>query len=94
MLDLSSIPSCSTYVEELVSSLLESVSLTIVDKHGALIDHGHVREALLRVQECVQGCSCHACAEECNHSVILLHRVLRFVLLSGAAANGYKWRTV
>ena len=76
-----------TYVEEFISSLLEPVTLTIVDQHGALIDDWHRREALLRVQEGVKYGTDHAQDEESNHGVVLLHRVLRLVLFLSSAAD-------
>ena len=76
-----------TYVEELIGSLLEPVTLTIVNQHGTLIDDWHLREALLGVQEGVKCGTDHAQDEESYHGVVLLHRVLRLVLFLRSAAD-------
>ena len=77
-------------LEEFVAALLEPMVLTIVDKHGALVDNLSLREILLRVHHCEQKCGDHRENEEANDGVILVHILASLCdLFLGAANHGY-----
>jgi hypothetical protein len=64
------------YLEESIFTSLETGALTIVHQDGGVINHRHLRETLLRVQEHVDDGKDANCDEGTNHNVVLEHLIV------------------
>ena len=75
--------------KEFIWGLSEPMALTIMYKHGTLIDNGHLGKALLRVHESVNECKNTTCNEKANHGMVLAHVLCWLRLFTRSSHHGF-----